>query len=261
MAEPEMKTAHLEMTIAGAPLAIDLTVPNAATRPVELLPVLHALADVVVETVAESVAAQGQTISCKAGCGACCRQVVPISEVEARGIRDLVESLPEPRRSEIRRRFAEARRRLEAAEMLEPLRHPEQIAREERVSFGLSYFQLQIPCPFLENESCSIHPVRPIACREYLVTSPAEQCADPKPETIRRIKMPRSLRRLACFSRVEPTAGSLPWVPLILAPEWADAHPDTSPSRPATEWVNEALGRLARPAPDAGPADPTTRAD
>ncbi len=43
------------------------------------------------------------------------------------------------------------------------------------------YFHLGIACPFLEDESCSIHADRPISCREYLVTSPAVNCADPKP--------------------------------------------------------------------------------
>ena len=37
---------------------------------------------------------------------------------------------------------------------------------------GREYFQLGIPCPFLEEESCSIYHDRPITCREYLVTSP-----------------------------------------------------------------------------------------
>jgi Fe-S-cluster containining protein len=37
-----------------------------------------------------------------------------------------------------------------------------------------------MPCPFLEDESCSIHPDRPLVCREYLVTSPAELCAGPR---------------------------------------------------------------------------------
>src|SRR4051794_23939665 len=124
MAESETLTAHLKMSIAGEPLSVDLTVPRGPTRLVELLPVFQSLADCVVSTVVGAAEASGLAISCKAGCGACCRQLVPISEVEARGIRDLVEGLPEPRRSRIRDRFAEARRRLEEAGMLEPLLDP-----------------------------------------------------------------------------------------------------------------------------------------
>jgi Fe-S-cluster containining protein len=250
-------TAHLEMSIAGAPLAIDLTIPTSSTRLIDILPVFQSLADVVVGTVAEAVEASGERISCKAGCGACCRQLVPISEVEARRIRDLVESLPEPRRSQIRQRFAEARRKLEAAGLLAPLLHPERIKNADRLPLGLNYFHQQIPCPFLENESCSIHPDRPIACREYLVTSPAEHCANPSAETVRCVKMPRSIwALLARFDPVDPSAELLRWVPLIVAPEWADAHPDEPPPRPAPEWLSEAIGHLAKPASEAGPAAP-----
>ena len=118
----------------------------------------------------------GKSISCKAGCGACCRQLVPITPTEAYNLRDLIESLPEPRRSDIRARFAEARRKLDEAGLLEKLLHPETVGDELR-AVGMEYFRLGIACPFLEAESCSIYPDRPIACREYLVTSPAEGAA------------------------------------------------------------------------------------
>jgi Fe-S-cluster containining protein len=262
MAESEMVTAHLKMWIAGAPLAIDLTVPKAPARLGELLPVFQSLADAVVGTVVESVESSGRSISCRAGCGACCRQLVPISEVEARGIRDLVERLPEPRRSQVRLRFAEARRRLEEAGMLEPLLHPGGFKDADRVHFGLAYFHQQIPCPFLEEESCSIHRDRPIACREYLVTSPAENCARPSAETVRCVKMPRSVwAQLARFDPVERSAELLRWVPLIVAPEWADAHPEEPAPRPAPEWLGDMIRMLAELPPESGPVVPTPHGD
>jgi len=39
-------------------------------------------------------------------------------------------------------------------------------------------------------------------------------------------------------------------VPLALAPEWADAHPESTPPRPGPELLKELLGHLA--ASDAG---------
>src|SRR5262249_20241959 len=127
----------------------------------------------------KAVEEKGKTISCKAGCGACCRQLVPISETEARRIADLVEELPEPRRAVVRQRFADARRRLEESGMLDKLLHHENWSDDAFRAIGIGYFNLGIPCPFLDDESCSIHPDRPITCREYLVTSPAENCAHP----------------------------------------------------------------------------------
>ena len=46
-------------------------------------------------------------------------------------------------------------------------------------------------CPFLEEESCSIHPDRPLVCREYLVTSPAELCAGPTQEGVTPVAVPK----------------------------------------------------------------------
>ena len=35
------------------------------------------------------------------------------------------------------------------------------------------------------------------------------------------------------------------WVPLILAPEWAEAHPDEPPPQPGPELLRELLGHLS----------------
>ena len=48
-----------------------------------------------------------------------------------------------------------------------------------------------VPCPFLEDESCSIHPERPLVCREYLVTSPAALCAGPTQEGVTPVAVPK----------------------------------------------------------------------
>jgi len=39
-----------------------------------------------------------------------------------------------------------------------------------------AYAQLKILCPFLEEGTCSIYPVRPFVCAEYVVSSPSEEC-------------------------------------------------------------------------------------
>jgi Fe-S-cluster containining protein len=225
-----------------------VTVPAGPTRAADMLPLFQSLSDAVVGAAVHVVEEQGAAISCKKGCGACCRMVVPISQVEARHIRRVVEELPEPRRSEIRARFAAARRRLEEAGLLEKLQQTEKWTEDDYTAIAGAYFRLGIACPFLEDESCSIHPERPITCREYLVTSPAELCAkvDP-PQTVRRVRIP--LRVFNAVARME-TPGSLhmyeSFVPLVLAPEWADAHPDESPQRPGPDVLRELLDHLCR---------------
>jgi Fe-S-cluster containining protein len=240
----ETVTAKVEMRVSGRRLQLQMVVPTAPTPPGDLLPLFRSLANTFVEAATAEAADEGQAVSCKKGCGACCRQLVPITVLEAPRIRDLVEALPEPRRAEIRARFAAARERLGEAGLLGRLREPERIPGEQLAALGLEYFGLGIPCPFLEDESCSIHPDRPLACREYLVTSPAENCSRPTPETVACVPMPakvsRALRPL--LAAAGPHAAR--WVPLVLAPEWAEAHPEEVPPRPGTELVRGLFEQL-----------------
>jgi Fe-S-cluster containining protein len=237
-------TVPLDVPLAVGRLGGAVQVPAGPATPRDLLPVLQGLTDAIVGSAVRAAEARGQTISCKKGCGACCRQLVPVSETEARRLRDLVNDLPEQRRSAVLARFADARERVEAGGLLEQLRHPERLPAEQRKAFGLAYFRQGIPCPFLEEESCSIHPDRPLICREYLVTSPAEHCARPSAAAVRCVPLPGRVSRAATRLGAEPAAGR--WVPLVLALEWADAHPTEPSARPGPELLRELLGHLAR---------------
>jgi Fe-S-cluster containining protein len=174
--------------------------------------------------------------------------LVPISEAEARYIRDLVNDMPEARRSEVRRRFSEARQRLEQSGLLEKLLNRQQWNDQDVQPLGLEYFRLGIPCPFLEQESCSIHPDRPVSCREYLVTSPAANCARPSGESIDQVKIPFKLwTALARLDKVNSPSRFIKWVPLILAPELADQCPSDSPPRPGMEMLRDLFKQISSP--------------
>jgi Fe-S-cluster containining protein len=238
-------TVRVEMKVWDDQVEMELHLPAAPARLESLLPVFQKIADGLVDMAAERAGAQGRVVSCRKGCGACCRQLVPISEVEARRIGRLVEELPEPRRTEIRERFARARERLAGAGLLEKLENRESIVENEANPLGLEYFHAGIPCPFLEEESCSIHTDRPITCREYLVTSPAVNCADPKPGVIEQVELPGKVwTALARAGAAAPVTRFVPWVPLILAPEWASAHPDVSESRPVEDVFRGVIAEL-----------------
>ncbi len=227
-------------------VVMEMTLPAAPVRLESLLPAFQKVADSLVGLAVERVGAQGRVVSCKKGCAACCRPIVPISEVEARRIGRLVEELPEPRRTEVRARFARARERLAEAGLLSKLENTQSFLESEIVSFGLAYFRLGIPCPFLEEEACTIYADRPIVCREYLVTSPAANCADPKPGTIEKVELPGKVwTALARAGSTGPSARFIPWVPLILAPEWASAHPDASEPRPVEDVFRGVFEELA----------------
>lgn len=235
------------MKVWGDDVEMEITLPAGPTRLGSLLPVFQKVADGLVELGVKRAGAEGRTVSCRKGCGACCRQIVPISEVEAREIGRLVDALPEPRRGEVRARFARARERLAEAGLLAKLEARENLADADVRSLGLEYFHIGVACPFLEDESCSIHADRPISCREYLVTSPAANCADPKPGVIDQVEMPRKVwTALARADSAGRPGRFIAWVPLILGPDWAAAHPDASEPRPVEEVFKGVFAELAR---------------
>ena len=229
----------MSLRVAGEVVSVVLDVPAGPAGVDDLLPALQALDDALVRHATEQAERSGRRISCRAGCGACCRQLVPVSEVEARRLAELVRSLPDAERAAVEERFARALETLSSNGLLARLREPGAILdRAERRRVGLEYFSRGVACPFLVNESCSIHPDRPLACRKYLVTSPAQHCANPTPETVDQVEMPTRLSRaLMRFASDEPTKPR--WRPLVLALESTEATADPHLPRSGPELLRE----------------------
>lgn len=199
-------------------------VPDCAMRPADLLPILLGFTEAIAAVAVEVESSEGREVSCRAGCGACCRQLVPVSEAEAIYLAELVEEMPPERRNAVRARFSAALEAL-GEPVLAPLRDTSSLkTMESRRRIGAEYFERGVACPFLENESCSIHQHRPAACREYLVTSPAENCLRPGPGTIKMVTLPlKPSVILYCFGDGIGNQTTR-WVPLTLALEWAGAQ-------------------------------------
>ena len=237
----------VELGLPGGVVRIEMNVPMGEVPMERLLPALRTTADAFVAYGAEMSVAAGKPVSCAKGCGACCRQLVPVAHAEARQLATLVEELPEPRRSVVRERFGEALRRVEAAGLLPSLEGRTERLASEAVSLGLDYFRLGIACPFLEDESCSIYHERPIACREYLVTSPPACCATPTAETIEAVPLPT--RVWAAVAREEkgiPNSDPATCVPLVMALGWAARNPEPGTLRPGPEVLQKVYARFSR---------------
>lgn len=247
-ADAQFATADIVLRIGEHQIKTKVTVPTGDVALKELLPLMQSVASHLVQIGEEQTAEQGKQISCQKGCGACCRQMVPIAPVEAHGIRDLVERLPEPRKTEILQRFAAAKEKMLAAGMWQKMNERESWPENEVTTIGVEYFHLGVACPFLEDESCSIHLERPMACREYLVTSPAINCANPAAGQIEWVPIPAKTWPIASYVEQQAPAGKyLPWVPLIQALDFAAGH-EEGPPRPGTEWVRDIFNRLAKAA-------------
>jgi Fe-S-cluster containining protein len=233
---------EFQLDAGGAePITVSFELPTAPVPARRMLPVLQTLAHKVIDVAVEGAIREGETVSCRAHCGTCCRQVVPISLTEARRIAELVKAMPPQRRKRVRERFEKAVARLAAAGVLEDARRLDKTEGGARTPLHPRYFPLGIACPFLEDESCSIHPDRPLICREYLVTSSPEHCADPTAGGVRRIPVRDTVSTDA--TRLEYRGRTASRIPLVLALEWAEAHADDEPApRPPLEWLQQLLG-------------------
>ncbi len=240
----EWVTGTAVLNVSGARLEMEITVPVGSTRPRRMLPVFQSLTEALVGVGVSNAEAEGRTISCQKGCGACCNQLVPLAEIEAHHLREVLEKIPEPRRTEVLARFEAAYERLRVAGLLEKLEHQERFSLGEMQEFGLEYFWQGIACPFLEEGSCSIYADRPLACREYLVTSPAEHCAKPSAETVRTVELPGKVSIAVCRLAQDSSKRFIPWVPLILLPKWLAANQDEAAPRPGPELLQEIFARL-----------------
>ena len=221
---------------------LKFTVPEGPCTSEAVLPDAQALANRVATLGETRARSQGLRISCTKGCGACCRQLVPISPTEARHLAALVAALPPARATEVRQRFAEALTRMENAD-LPPRGHPVTDKAAYR-AYGLAYFRQGVACPFLREESCSIHPQRPLVCREYQVTSPPAACARLGAGELRQVPVPVPI--WSAFSRSVSPQGTVEWMPLIEALRFAAAHPESDLSQTGPQRVASFLREFKR---------------
>ena len=71
---PSTVNASFTLPIGNASLNDSVQLPAGRTTFTELLPIIQNLENAIIGRVAEEAQAAGSPISCRAGCGACCRQ-------------------------------------------------------------------------------------------------------------------------------------------------------------------------------------------
>ncbi len=233
MAAEAHSTATLRLTVGDLRVVHPVTVPSGSVRASAVVPALQELVNAVVGAAEAKLGESGTAISCRKGCGACCRQLVPVSRTEAERLLGVIEAMPAKRQQALKERFAAAAVSIKAAGL------DATAGRADR-ELSVGYFALGIPCPFLEEESCSIHPERPLVCREYLVTSPAELCAGPQQEGVTPVPVPKV--SMAARSLQDDSEN---WFPLAMLMDWAKTRPRNGVKRTGPEWVQRFLRRLS----------------
>jgi Fe-S-cluster containining protein len=254
---PGFGTVRFALKVQDYNLEVSAQLPEGPVRPSVLLPVLQGLSNSLTELATVGAAQVNEKVSCCEGCGACCRQAVPITPVEARMLSEWIAEQPEERRAVLQERFRAAAAQLEAAGVAQAIRDTAgNAARGAMHALGLQYFALGIACPFLEDERCTIHEIRPLRCREYLVVSPAEHCSHPETKEIVGVKPPVLLSQILSKWDVNGDPHAHEIILLAMLDEWVSRHPPEQDHahRTSPELLQEFLRAFAKDAASA-PSD------
>jgi len=191
----------------------------------------------------------GQSASCRAGCAACCYQLVVISPMEAHAIAAFVRERP-ALEAALENRLAAWTAAVAACPTLPGLLERFEEAAgymesEEGAELERQYWEARLPCPFLEGDRCSVYPVRPFGCREHHVVSDAALCSQdldaPTPAGTR-------LETRFVANWAGSTCFGLPDRVLLLpeALDHAEAHPEEAERRTEPEALREAVENSRR---------------
>jgi Fe-S-cluster containining protein len=244
---PQTVTVNFKLALGDGIFDASATVPEGECNLTEILPVLQSLDGSLLSAVGDQLNDAGLSISCKAGCGACCRQMVPLSLFEAEALAVWIATLDPNTRQILAQRFHQALLKLASAGLIDRLISEDWLADTVFAQqLVLDYFSQGVPCPFLQDESCSIHPIRPLICREYLVTSDPRHCADPAALQINPVPLPLNFSRVLNHMGAELEAGSHGWIPLVFLFAWMEsgAHPGAAFSGTGPEVLYEFVRRM-----------------
>ena len=229
-----MNKAHqsvftFELGMPEGKLRTKLRIPGEPMRLSDLArSVLHLDDEIVAMAVKKHLPVVGPP-SCKKGCTSCCDQLVPISIPEAFLMHEIVSAMSNTRQEEVLTRV------VAAEEILEELgidAHSLANSGDQSIrQLLVQYHRSGATCAFLENDACSIYTSRPAACREYLVSSPAENCAKVGETIVTRF--PISIRMAHALSGVAARVlgGEPLLLPLAFAINWAENNEEIGAQR------------------------------
>jgi len=256
----EVGRATLHLKVLGESCKVGVGVPGTPAGVGDLLPAARAITNATMEVAMAKSGREGFAVSCRKGCSACCYQLVGITVPEARALAKLVEEMPAERQATIRRRFAKTLELVRKKGVLDPkssdgeavlLLHRKASDREAYLDMAGRYFKLHRACPFLEDGACSIYEDRPLICREYAVTSPAEHCERLEYAAINMVGPPVRLSDGLAEVTAVVEGKAVEQIPLFAALAWAaipgNAMPEANVSgvellKLLARWVDRQSG-------------------
>jgi len=224
----EGEITRLILDVFGEPVDLVIAVRDEQARLADMVPLARAVSARITEKVSEMVRLNGGTIPCCKGCSACCNYLVPLAIPEVFRLREEVLAMPLVRQLIIEQGCLSAARRILGEQPPASFGEPGGVQAADSAAELLNtastwYADLELSCPFLQNDICTIYQERPLACREYSVSGSSRACGGGagEPQVVcAPARMSEVLGRLA--SDLEKTSVEALIMPLALI--WADEN-------------------------------------
>jgi len=140
----------------------------------ELVPMARDLTELMISRRIADLSNKGLKIACQKGChAACCRYLISVSVPEAMTMVAESAALPKDQSNHIINSCRRTSKQIQLQMAQADINGARNIARNNLLAW---YKELNVSCPFLENNCCTIYHRRPIVCRECLAVGSPDQC-------------------------------------------------------------------------------------
>ena len=173
-ANNDAKEHIIECVISGTenPIHLKIAVIDRYIRLSDIVPLAHAISSKISRSSISRLKDKGTPLSCHEGCSTCCSFLVPLAIPEVHFLHELVSEMPQERQQTILKVCLGSTKRI--------LKHyntpPASDIGSDVNILSDWYHRLDLPCPFLSENKCTIYKYRPLACREHITTSPPAYC-------------------------------------------------------------------------------------
>lgn len=172
----ETEVLHYGLKFCGKPIKLDIALAKSKAKLSDIVPLARVLSSKFAIMTLEQLREDGETIGCCKYCSACCKYLVPLSIPEAFRLNDEVTAMPEQFRQQFTQSFVDAAEKILDKEGQDHDFSESSISQLDVNEISKWYSELQLSCPFLFDDLCTLYEQRPLACREHIVTDSSDLC-------------------------------------------------------------------------------------
>jgi len=239
------KIVELNLNIFDKSLNFKIGARDCTAKISDLVPVARAVSGKVIRLVTNKLASDGNSVSCRKGCCHCCHYLLPVSTPEAFRLAYEILTMPPIRQEAILISTIDAAKKIMEHGLPEPENNP--IAnRPDLQDISNWYKELTLPCPFLVDDSCCIYNIRPLVCREYMVTSPPDNCKKNSTTPPDTVTLPVTTAKILMDIADELESDHLKVIPLPLSLVWCQANHDHDLNSYAAPFLLERFTQSVR---------------